>query len=101
MAIHLNTHGIDQNKTTKPSPGIAQGHFGRNPAAYRGAYDQHIPQVEPFEQLKIGNGEIIKAIEPLRAWFALKARVYRHQDVRSVQPCGYACHGLRATTTMQ
>src|SRR5258707_474274 len=58
-------------------------------------------QIEPFQQLKIGKGKIVNAIEPLRTWLTRKARVGRHQDVRLVQPESEARHGLRASATMQ
>src|SRR5437588_5974529 len=90
MPINLNTHAIDQNETAYQLRRIAQGHRRRDPATYRGPYDQDIMQAEPFQQLKIGKGEIINAIKPLRTWLACKARVGRHQDVRPGQPCSNA-----------
>src|SRR6266702_1078111 len=92
---------LDKNETAKPPCGIAKGHGRRDPATHQGADDQDIMQVEPFEQVKVGEGEIINTVEPLRARLARKARVGRHQDVRLVQTGSDASHGLRATTTMQ
>jgi hypothetical protein len=63
MPINLNTHAIDQNETAYQLRGIAQGHRRRDPATYRGPNDQDITQVEPFQQLKIGKGEIINTSE--------------------------------------
>ena len=65
MPLHLNAYGIDQHKTAKPPCGIAQGHRRRDPAAHRGANDQDITQVEPFQEVQIGKGKIINTIEPL------------------------------------
>src|SRR5947209_14480562 len=101
MPLHLNAASIDKHETAKPPCGIAQGHGRRDPATHRGADGQDILQVEPFEQVKVGEGEIINTVEPLRARLARKARVGRHQDVRLVQPGSYASYGLRAATTMQ
>src|SRR5579859_1287181 len=101
MPLNSNAAGIDKNETAKPPRGIVQSHGRGDPAAHRGANDQHIPQVEPFEQVKIGEGEIINTVEPFRTWLARKARVGRHQDVRPGQTSGEASHGLRAATTMQ
>lgn len=77
MPIYDNTHTVDQNEATDPLLGIAQSHRRRDPATNRGPNNQGITQVEPFQQLKIGKGEIINTIEPLRTWFTGKARMSR------------------------
>src|SRR5216683_3023240 len=102
MPLNLNAAGIDKNETAQQARGIAQGHDRRDPAAHRGANDQDVTQVEPFEQVKIGEGEIINTVEPLRTWLARKARVSRRQNVCAPgEGRSEARHGLRPAPTMQ
>src|SRR6266567_4014574 len=102
MPINLNAASIDKHETAQQPRGIAQGHCRCDPAAHRGANDQDIMQVEPFEQVKVGKGEIINTVEPLRARLARKSRVGRQEHVRALgEDFREAKHGLRPATTMQ
>src|SRR5581483_3622084 len=102
MPLNLNAAGIDQNKTAQQACGIVQGHGRRDPATHRRANDQDITQIEPFEEFKIGKGEIINTIEPLGAWLARKSRMGRHQDMcRAGEHRSQANHRLWSSTTMQ
>src|SRR5258708_25754949 len=59
-------------------------------------------QVEPVEQVKIGESEIINTVEPFRTWLTGKSGVGRHQDMGTRGQClSEARHGLWSATTMQ
>src|SRR5690349_12087302 len=59
-------------------------------------------EVESFEEFKVGDSEVVDAVEPVRARLARKAGVGWCEDVGALRGCGCdAGNALRPATTVQ